>query len=192
MMITFRAHGDSSGDFDDIGYSARHDVVAAVDWIERNHPNRPLVIWGHSMGAAAAVFAAPELGERVRGYILECPYQDLHTAVRNRTEYFLPIGFDRLAYLGLLTVSPLVIPDSDKISTVKAISDVPNETPVLILAGGSDRRARPEEARALYDRVQRHGQLVIFEGADHLQLMQNEPEGYRRTILDFLRVSGTR
>ncbi len=189
MMITLRAHGDSSGDFDDIGYSARHDVVAAADWIEKNHPNRPIVIWGQSMGAAAAVFAAQELGEqgkKVRGYILECPYQDLHTAVRNRTEYFLPIGLDRLAYLGLLAVSPLVMPDGNKISPLNSISTIPSSASVLILAGGSDRRARPEEARALYERVQDHGQLVIFEGADHLQLMRGDPT-YRGVVREFLR-----
>lgn len=98
MMISLRAHGDSTGDFDDIGYSARHDVVSAVEWIQENHPNRPVVIWGQSMGAAAAVFAARELGERVRGYILECPYQDLRTAVRNRTEFFC-----RRAWIAWLT-----------------------------------------------------------------------------------------
>ncbi len=186
MMITLRAHGDSTGGFDDIGYSARHDVVSAVDWIDKNHPNRPLVIWGQSMGAAAAVFAAQELGDRAQGYILECPYQDLRSAVRNRTECFLPPGIDRLAYAGLLTISPLVIPDKDKINVLEAISDIPPSTPILILAGGCDRRARPEEARALYKRVQSHGQLIIFEGADHMQLMQADPAGYRGAVLEFL------
>jgi alpha-beta hydrolase superfamily lysophospholipase len=186
MMISLRANGDSTGNFDDIGYSARHDVVAAVEWIEKNHPKHPVVIWGQSMGAAAAIFAAQELGERVNGYILECPYQDLHTAVRHRTEYFLPTGLDRLAYLGLLTVSPLVMPDANKISLLDSICNVPASTPVLILAGGSDRRARPEEARAIYDRVQSHGQLVVFEGADHLQLMRDDPKRYRRLVEEFL------
>jgi alpha-beta hydrolase superfamily lysophospholipase len=192
MMITLRAHGDSTGDYDDIGYGARHDVVAAVDWIHENHPNRPVVIWGQSMGAAAAVFAAQELGDRANGYILECPYQDLRTAVRNRTEYFLPAGIDRLAYTGLLTVSPLVIPDKDKIDVLDAIGQVPPSVPMLILAGGCDRRARPEEARALYERVQSHGQLKIFEGADHLQLMRTDPASYREAVLEFLRLAATR
>ena len=186
LMISLRAHGDSTGDFDDIGYSARHDVVSAVDWIQQKHPDRPVVIWGQSMGAAAAVFAAQELGERVRGYILECPYQDLRTAVRNRTEYLLPPGLDRLAYAGLLSVSPLVIPESDKISVIEAIGKIPPSTPVLILAGSCDRRARPEEARALHDRIQNHSQLAIIGGADHMQLMRTDPCGYGKTVQEFM------
>ena len=62
LMISLRAHGDSSGDSNDIGYSARHDVVAAVEFLERKHPGRPIVVMGVSLGSAAAIFAAQELG----------------------------------------------------------------------------------------------------------------------------------
>src|SRR5581483_2058454 len=86
MMISFRCHGDSTGAVNDFGYSARRDVVAAVRWLEEHQPGRPRLVWGFSLGAAAATFAAAELGERVQGYLLECPYRDLFTAVRNRTE----------------------------------------------------------------------------------------------------------
>jgi len=33
LMISLRAHGDSTGDFNDVGYSARHDVVVAVEFL---------------------------------------------------------------------------------------------------------------------------------------------------------------
>src|SRR5260370_32510028 len=180
MMISLRANGDSTGNFDDIGYSARHDVVSAVDWIQKEHPHRPVVIWGQSMGVAAAGFAAQELGERVQGYILECLYQDLRTAVRNRTAYFLPLGMDRLAYLGLLTVSPLVLPETDKISPLEAIGKMPASTPILIMAGCCDRRARPEEARALYERVHSNAQLVLIDRTNQLQLIQTDTEVYHK------------
>ena len=39
LMISLRAHGDSTGEFNDIGYGA-HDVVAAVEFLERRHPGR--------------------------------------------------------------------------------------------------------------------------------------------------------
>jgi dipeptidyl aminopeptidase/acylaminoacyl peptidase len=34
LMISLRAHGDSTGDFDDVGFGARHDVLAAVEFLE--------------------------------------------------------------------------------------------------------------------------------------------------------------
>ena len=86
LMISHRAHGDSTGEFDDAGYSARRDVCAAVEFLERRRPGRPVIVDGNSLGSAAAIFAAGELGHRVAAYILECPYQDLKTAVWNRVD----------------------------------------------------------------------------------------------------------
>jgi len=172
LLVSLRAHGDSTGEFNDIGYSARHDVIAAVEFLERHRPGKPIVVLGASLGAAAAVFASGELAHRVMGYILESPYKDLKTAVRNRTENALPPVLDELAYRGLLLVSCWILPDLNKISPLAAIGGIPGDVPVLILAGGDDRHARPEEARALHDRVRAHSRLIVFEqgGAHELPL----------------------
>jgi pimeloyl-ACP methyl ester carboxylesterase len=185
-MISLRAHGDSTGDLNDFGYSARHDVEAAIDWLEHNHPGRPVVVWGQSLGSAAAIFAAGELGDRVRGYILESPYQDLRTAVWNRTQVYLPPVLDVLAYAGLLMVRPLVLPDADRISPVQAITEVPPSIPVLFLAGRADTRARPEESKALAERIRSHAQLVTIADADHLHLANADPAAYRSAVMNFV------
>ena len=52
LMISLRAHGDSTGDFNDMGYSARHDIVAAVEFLERRRPGKPIIVHGLSMGEA--------------------------------------------------------------------------------------------------------------------------------------------
>ena len=135
LLVSLRAHGDSTGEFNDIGYSARQDVVTAIDFLETRRPAHPIVVHGTSMGAAAAVFASGELANRVHGYVLECPYADLKTAVWNRIENALPPGFDWLIYQGLVVVAPLVVPELDRISTVGAIQAAPPDVPILILAG---------------------------------------------------------
>lgn len=190
LMITFRAHGDSAGEVNDIGYSARHDVIAAVEYLERRCPKRPVVVHGTSLGAAAATFAAGDLAGRVRGYILESPYRDLKTAVRNRTRANLPPGLDALAYAGLRLVAPIVLPQLDQIAPVEAIGAIPARVPVLILAGGADILARPEEARALLERVRGHGRLELFERATHHDLPRVEPSRYRRSLLGFVAAIG--
>ncbi len=187
LMITLRAHGDSTGDFDDIGFGARHDVVAGVHFLESRRPGRPVIVNGSSMGAAAAIFAARELGGRVRGYILESPYRDLRTAVWNRVENALPIGLSHAAYLGLNLVAPVFLPHLDEISPLKAIAGIPADVPVLILAGGGDHLARPHEARALHEQVASHGRLVVFPGAGHGDLLHARPELYTRDVLAFCR-----
>ena len=150
LLVSLRAHGDSTGEFNDIGFSARHDVVTAIDFLERQRPAHPIIVYGTSMGAAAAVFASGELAHRVHGYVLESPYADLRTAVRNRIENALPPVCDWVIYQGLSLVAPLVVPDLARISTVEAIQAAPPDVPILILAGSQDRRARPEEAACLW------------------------------------------
>lgn len=187
LLISLRAHGDSTGTYNDIGYGARRDVIAAVSFLERQRPGRPIVLFGSSLGAAAALFAAEELGHRVQGYILESPYQTLRIAVRNRTENELPPGLDWLAYQGLLAVAPLVLPHLDRISPHDAIARVPTDIPILILAGAEDISARRVEAEALRNRAGSHSTLHLFPRAGHLQMIRADPARYRQAVLALLR-----
>src|SRR5689334_2717607 len=40
LALTLRAHGDSTGSVNDIGWSARNDLIAAVDFVEKEFPGR--------------------------------------------------------------------------------------------------------------------------------------------------------
>jgi uncharacterized protein len=186
LMISLRAHGDSTGDFNDFGYSARHDVVAAVDWLKNRCGNRPIIVWGQSLGSAAAMFAAEELGHRVSGYILECPYRDLHTAVWNRLKQRLPPVLDAVAYAGMNIVSPLVISNADEISPLKAAAKLPKLIPLLVLAGSIDERAFVVESQAICNCCKDQSQLVVIEGGDHLKLIDADENTYRKAVLGFI------
>lgn len=189
LLLSLRAHGDSTGEVNDIGYGARHDIVAAVGYLGQRRPGRPVVVQGTSLGAAAALYAAEALGTQVRGYVLEAAYADLRTAVRNRTDNCLPFPLGRVAYAGLALTGPLVLPELDRMAPVEAIGAIPTSVPVLLLAGGRDRLARPEEALALYDRVRTHGHLVWFERAGHESFYARDPSLYQEAVGDLLQVA---
>ncbi len=186
LLVTARAHGDSSGDVNDFGYSARRDILAGVDWLHARRPGGRVVVWGQSLGSAAALFAADEAGERVSGYVIECPYRDLWTALRNRTRLYLPPVAELVAYVGVAAVAPLVLPHADAISPEEAAGRVPASARVLILAGGADSRAWPEEAAAIAGRIGANAELEVFEGADHMKLEKADPERYREAVLRLL------
>ena len=189
--VTFRAHGDSSGATNDLGYGGRFDVLAAVGEIERRRPGRPVLVQGMSLGAAAALFAAPDLGSRVRGYVLECPYRDLDTAVGNRCDNALPRGLSDFAHLGFRLVSPLVLPHAGRVSPVEAAGRMPAGARVLVIAGGRDRHARPEEARAVAEAVPGGARLEVFGDAGHEVYFAHDPARYRALVLPFLRAAAT-
>lgn len=186
LLVTLRSHGDSSGDHEDFGWSARHDVIAAVDWVRARRPDRPLFIHGASLGAAAAVFAAEELGSKVEGYAFECLYRDLETAARTRCESFLPPVLDDLAWTGLRVVARVTWPDFARISPVDAIARVPKSASILLLAGGADELAHRDETDALFERVADRARLVVIAGATHDRLQSGDPAHYREAVLAWL------
>lgn len=187
LLVTLRAHGDSSGNFCDLGFGSRLDVIAAVEWLEQRRPGKPIVILGQSMGAAAAIFAGHSLRFRVTGYVLDCPYKDLATALRNRTRHYLPPLIEGVAYLGLRAVTPVVLPDCDHIAPINVIGRLPRNTPVLFLAGGKDTRTRLEDIEALYERSPANCRMVVFPDADHLGLLESDPKLYQQSVFEFLR-----
>jgi uncharacterized protein len=83
-------------------------------------------------------------------------------------------------------VSPLFLPHLDEICPANAIGAIPDDVPVLILAGTADRLARPEEAQALHKRIAAHSRLVLLPGAGHGDLLAAAPKEYSATVLEFV------
>lgn len=179
MLITMRAHGDSTGDLDDFGYGGRFDVMAAIEFLKKQAPGRPILLVGASAGAAAVCFAAGEQGVEVNGVVMEQPYLDLQTAIKRRTDLFLPSALSYVAYTGLLMMGKVVLPHYDEISPFHAVIRIPIKVPIWILAGGKDTRAYPEEAKAIYERVSHHAVLTVFSEAGHVSLLESDPQKYR-------------
>jgi len=184
MAISFRAHGDSTGDVNDFGFSARRDVVAAVEWLQHHYPRRPLFVVGRSLGAAAALFAAGELGDRVRGYVLLQPYRDLESATLNRLRSELPTPLDFVALHGMRLWAPLFLGEQPgKISPSLAAAHVPASVPVVFLGSTEDRRVTPDDLRAVQSALAGPSELVLLPGATHGEFPRSQAQEYERILL---------
>lgn len=190
LALSLRTHGDSEGEVNDFGWSARQDVLAGIAFLEREAPDRPRVVFGTSLGAAAAIFASREVGSRARGYVLESPYRDLRTAVGNRLESYLPPGLDRLAFHGMWLFGDALLPvPAEQLRPLDHVAGIPQEVPVLFLAGAKDRHARLFEVENLAGRISSHARLEVFREGNHGTLRDSEPERYHWLLLDFVRAS---
>lgn len=182
LAITFRAHGDSSGTVNDVGYSARNDVTAAVSFLEREVPGKKIVIVGHSLGAAAALFSARDCAGHVSGYVLESPYLDLSTAVWNRCDNQLCHPFSDSAYWGLRLWAAVFLPESPKlIRPVDHVAEIPAGVPVTIIASKDDRHARLWEAEEFARRAGGRAKLVAM-GGKHGHIFAENREEYLAAI----------
>ena len=65
ILCEMRAHGESEGDVICVGYKEYLDVKAVVEYIKSNdkYKNVPVVVYGFSMGGAAAINAVGEIPE---------------------------------------------------------------------------------------------------------------------------------
>jgi alpha-beta hydrolase superfamily lysophospholipase len=190
FFVTLRAHGDSSGETEDFGWSARHDVIAAVEWVQARRPGRKVLLHGASLGAAAAVFAAEELGTAVDAYALECLYLDLDSAARTRCELALPPVLDRVAWLGLRAAASLTWPEFRSISPREALARVPPGASITLIAGGADEHARMEDTQTLFELVATRAHLAVIEGAPHDRLLAHDARRYREVVLEWLARNG--
>jgi hypothetical protein len=138
------------------------------------------------MGAAAAIFAARELGARVCGYVLEHPYRDLRTALWNRLDDRLPAPLASIAYAALLVVGPLFVPEAAAISPSDAVVSMPRSARALLMTSLEDSSARLDEAREIQARCGAPCELVVFEHGAHDRLVQDEPARWAETVVAFV------
>ncbi len=185
LLVTLRAHGDSSGDDDDYGWSARHDVAAAVEWCEARRPGSPVLLHGASLGGAAAIFAADELGPRVRGLCVECVYPDLERAARSRIEARLPGPLAGIAWQGLHVAALASWPEFRELAPLERISSL-QPLPLLVLSGGDDACPTPAEAEEFRARAGSLARHVTLDGAAHDRLLGAAPAAYRAALLEWL------
>jgi alpha-beta hydrolase superfamily lysophospholipase len=186
LALSLRAHGDSEGEVNDFGWSAARDVRAGIDFLRRELPERRRLVFGTSLGAATALYAAKDVGTDVDGYVLESPYRDLETAVRNRLRMRLgplePLAFATLWPWGAMTL-PV---DPALLRPVDAVRGVPASVPLLVLAGGRDVHATPEEVAAIAANAPGPVRLERFAHAAHGRLHASEPERYWSLLRAFI------
>jgi pimeloyl-ACP methyl ester carboxylesterase len=82
LVFDFRAMGKSEGNLCTIGDLERLDVLSAVDFATRTAPDLPVVVYGASMGGAAAILAAAE-DTRIRAVVADSAYARLNLAVKD-------------------------------------------------------------------------------------------------------------
>ncbi len=77
LRFDFTGQGDSEGDFANTTFSSNiADLVAAADWLKREHA-APAILVGHSLGGAAVLAAAAKISEAVAVATINAPKSTL-------------------------------------------------------------------------------------------------------------------
>ena len=190
LLVDFRASGDSGGDATSIGFHESEDVRRAFEHAQWRAGDRPVLLFGVSMGAAAVLKAVGRDGLRPAALIVEAPFDRLLSTVGHR---FRARGVPAFpgAHLLVFWGGAQLGFNGFAHNPVDYAAGVPS--PALLLSGGADPYVRAEEARAIYDALAGVKEMHVFEGVGHRGLAGARTTEWRRVVESFLgRVLATR
>lgn len=87
VLLNYRGYGDSTGKPGEA--ALRGDAIAISEWARARFPDRPLVLFGQSLGSGIAALASPTV--KPDALILISPYRSIEHIAR-RTLPIIPVG----------------------------------------------------------------------------------------------------
>ena len=183
VLVDLRGSGGSSGNTTSIGFHEARDEAAAVQFVRSAIPHAPLIVWGVSMGGAAALRAVGVLGSPVDGLIVEAPFATLRSAIVNR---FRSLGLPSFGLVDLFVFWGGVQQGFNgfKHNPVDYAKGV--VAPTLLLLGDKDLRVLMPEGRAIYDALSGAKRFESFAGLGHESLVRGNHAQWTKVIHDFL------
>jgi pimeloyl-ACP methyl ester carboxylesterase len=110
------------------------DIMAVLEWV-----GEPVLLYGHSAGAAGAILAAHRHQNRIKALFLEGCYADTETALRSLYRWVHPL-FGK--YCGPLLIATLkLLYGRNRLRDYSPEVLAPDlEMPVMLIHGAGDRR----------------------------------------------------
>lgn len=178
------AHGETRGTRKTFGFLESKDVGKANRYLRDELGAGWVAALGTSLGGASILKAESD-GAEFDAIIIESVFSDIRTAAKNRLDMRLG-GFGDILEPFLTAQMPIWLGLSSR--SIRPVDWARKcRTPILILAGDSDLRARVWESEAIYAHVPAPlKRLKVFPGAAHVDLFAFDCIAYVREIGGFL------
>ncbi len=163
ILVDERAHGESGGNVTTFGIRERRDVLSWARYAEeRFGKERPLILSGVSMGAAAVLMAAGEpLPENVCGIVADCPFSSPEAIIRTVMKGM------HVSFLWPSVALSALLFGHFSLTQSSALSGVQNtDLPILLIHGEADDFVPAQMSRDLA-RAGKRVSLFLFPGAAH-------------------------
>lgn len=187
VMIDYRGHGDSTGQYMTYGLQEARDLRQVVETLQSKRViKEPLVFFGISMGAVTALRAATEL-DTVSAIVAIEPYADTAEAIdgvgRGMNPMFSRFISGERMDEAIERASAIVGHDIRANRPVEIMKRV--QAPVLFIHGQSDDWIPPTHSMDLYVAKGDRADLWIVPGAGHVDLPMRYDE-LRGRVFDWL------
>lgn len=183
LRFDFTGLGESEGDFADTNFSGNvEDLVAAADFLTENY-QAPSLLIGHSLGGAAAIFAASKLDAIKAVATIGAPSDPTHV------QHLLRSGLDEIeangkAVINLsgrdFTIKKQFLDDLETKSLATVAKNL--NKALLVLHSPQDTTVGIKNAEEIYHAAKHPKSFVTLDGADHL-LMRKEDSIYVGNVI---------
>ena len=183
LRFDFTGLGESDGDFENTNFSGNvEDLISASNYLKENH-NAPTLLIGHSLGGAAAIFAASQIETVKAVATVGAPSNPKHV------QHLIQSSIEEIKTNGKANVNiggrPFTIKKQflDDIET-KSLPEVAKKLgkALLVMHSPQDTTVGIQNAEEIYHAAKHPKSFVTIDGADHL-LMQKEDSTYVGSII---------
>jgi fermentation-respiration switch protein FrsA (DUF1100 family) len=204
LVFDLRHQGQSGGRMTSVGYWERLDAEAAVQYaLNDERAQQPVILWGVSMGAAAALLAAAE-SPNVAAVISDSVFPNFKELIAHHYYLFRTFARRRWWWFPSLPGFPLLdevtywiawrahFKPSD-FDLEKSVNRI-NPRPILFVAVAGDPRMPPSYAQELYsEATSPEKQIVVLPGRRHGEGFNDANKPYEEAVSRFLdRVNSAR
>ena len=183
LRFDFTGLGESEGDFSDTNFSSNvDDLVAAAAYL-RIHYKAPSLLIGHSLGGAAALFAAINIPEIKAVATIGAPSDPTHVKhlVSNSLNEIEATGKAIVNLSGRdFTIKQQFLDDLQKNSLPETIKKLGKA--LLIMHSPQDLTVGIKNAELIYKAAGHPKSFISLDGADHL-LMRKEDSLYAGEVI---------
>ena len=178
LLIDERAHGLSEGKCLTFGQLERYDIAQWVHWVrEHSRVQRPIALYGVSMGAASVLLAAqlPELRGELACVVADCGYSSFELEVTDAVHHATNAprwlqGLLARACVRILRRNGL---DFDAVDTTPGMAAL--DIPILFFHGDADTFVPLHHSERNLAACRREQRLIVIPGAEHAMAAQVDP-----------------
>jgi uncharacterized protein len=184
VLIDLRGHGASGGKYCTFGYAEKNDVAGIVRKLKQIFPEKPVGIYGCSLGGAIALQSMAQEGAIDFG-IIACTFDDVKNVVREYTAHYLGFKCNWIADFALWRAESLASFEASEIKPYESARKI--NKPMLIIHGSDDINIPIALGKRNFDSLaSAHKEFYEVKGGNHGNLERAGGAEYKRRMADFL------